>query len=51
MRDCSSVEEAVRGADVIVTATGSTEPLVFGQWVKPAAHVAGEKLMMLNFCM
>ncbi|XP_037546700.1 ketimine reductase mu-crystallin [Nematolebias whitei] len=40
VRGCSSVEEAVRGADVIVTATGSTEPVVFGQWVKPAAHVA-----------
>uniref|UniRef100_A0A3Q1IIZ8 Ketimine reductase mu-crystallin n=1 Tax=Anabas testudineus TaxID=64144 RepID=A0A3Q1IIZ8_ANATE len=37
---CVSVEEAVRGADVIVTVTTSTEPVLFGQWVKPGAHVA-----------
>ncbi|KAK2820793.1 hypothetical protein Q5P01_023752 [Channa striata] len=35
-----SVEEAVRGADVIVTVTRCTEPVLFGQWVKPGAHVA-----------
>lgn len=40
---CVSVEEAVRGADVIVTVTRSTEPVLFGQWVKPGAHVAGKK--------
>lgn len=37
---CGSVEEAVRGADVIVTVTACTEPVLFGQWVKPGAHVA-----------
>ncbi|KAM9426774.1 ketimine reductase mu-crystallin [Pholidichthys leucotaenia] len=37
---CGSVEEAVRGADVIVTVTRATEPVLFGQWVKPGAHVA-----------
>lgn len=37
---CWSVEEAVKGADVIVTVTRSTEPVVQGQWVKPGAHVA-----------
>ncbi|XP_047466012.1 ketimine reductase mu-crystallin [Mugil cephalus] len=37
---CSSVEEAVRGADVIVTVTRCTEPVLYGQWVKPGAHVA-----------
>lgn len=40
---CVSVEEAVRGADVIVTVTRSTEPVLLGQWVKPGAHVAGKK--------
>lgn len=35
-----SVEEAVRGADVIVTVTRATEPVLFGRWVKPGAHVA-----------
>lgn len=38
---CSSVEEAVSGADVIVTVTKSVKPLLFGEWVKPGAHVAG----------
>ncbi|XP_054455202.1 ketimine reductase mu-crystallin [Anoplopoma fimbria] len=37
---CGSVEEAVRGADAIVTVTRSTEPVLFGRWVKPGAHVA-----------
>ncbi|XP_069012044.1 ketimine reductase mu-crystallin [Embiotoca jacksoni] len=37
---CGSVEEAVRGADVIVTVTRCTEPVLYGQWVKPGAHVA-----------
>ncbi|XP_038156289.1 ketimine reductase mu-crystallin isoform X2 [Cyprinodon tularosa] len=40
VKGCSSAEEAVRGADVIVTVTGSTEPVLFGQWVKAGAHVA-----------
>lgn len=40
---CDSVEEAVRGADAIVTVTRCTEPVLFGQWVKPGAHVAGKK--------
>ena len=39
---CDTVEEAVRGADVIVTVTLATEPVLFGRWVKPGAHVAGE---------
>jgi len=43
VKGCGSVEEAVRGADVIVTVTGSTEPVLCGQWVKPGAHVAGKK--------
>jgi ornithine cyclodeaminase len=34
-----SVEEAVRGADVIVTCTASREPLVFADQVAPGAHV------------
>ncbi|GAA6219875.1 ketimine reductase mu-crystallin [Lates japonicus] len=37
---CVSVEEAVRGADAIVTVTRCTEPVLFGQWVKAGAHVA-----------
>ncbi|XP_054625198.1 ketimine reductase mu-crystallin [Dunckerocampus dactyliophorus] len=37
---CDSAEMAVKGADVIVTVTSSSEPVLFGQWVKPGAHVA-----------
>ena len=34
-----SVEEAVRGADVVVTATNSREPVLRHEWLKPGAHV------------
>jgi ornithine cyclodeaminase len=35
----SSPEAAVRGADVIVTTTPATEPLVLADWVEPGQHV------------
>jgi ornithine cyclodeaminase/alanine dehydrogenase-like protein (mu-crystallin family) len=34
-----SAEDAVRGADVIVTATNSKAPILCGSWLKPACHV------------
>ena len=35
-----SCEEAVRGADVVVVATSSTEPMLKGQWLRQGAKVA-----------
>ena len=32
-------EEAVRGADIIVTATSSLEPVINKDWISPGAHV------------
>jgi thiomorpholine-carboxylate dehydrogenase len=34
-----SAEEAVRGADVIVTVTSSKTPVLKGDWLKPGCHV------------
>ncbi len=35
-----SAEEVVRGADIVVAATGSPEPLVRWEWLRPGTHVA-----------
>ncbi|KAG9476999.1 hypothetical protein GDO78_002406 [Eleutherodactylus coqui] len=39
VRICSTAQEAVTDADVIITATMSTEPVLCGDWVKPGAHI------------
>ena len=33
------LESAVRGADVLVTATNSLQPFLKGEWLKPGAHI------------
>jgi thiomorpholine-carboxylate dehydrogenase len=35
----ASAQEAVEGADVVVTATSAAEPVLRGTWLGPAAHV------------
>jgi ornithine cyclodeaminase/alanine dehydrogenase-like protein (mu-crystallin family) len=35
----TSAEQAVRGADVIVTATNSKTPVLEGAWLKPGSHI------------
>lgn len=37
--NCVSAEEAVRGADIVVTATSSKEPIVRREWLKPGVHI------------
>ena len=41
------MEEAASGADVIVTATMATTPILFGKWVKPGALINGEPILSL----
>ena len=38
-RLCDSVQEAVRGAGIVITTTPSTAPLVEADWLAPGTHV------------
>jgi alanine dehydrogenase len=35
----ASAEEAVRGADVIVTVTAAATPVLYGAWLRPGQHI------------
>jgi len=37
--DAASAEEAVRAADVLVTATSAAEPIIDRSWLKPGVHI------------
>lgn len=39
LTDSPSVEECIRNADVICTITSAKEPVLFGNWIKPGAHI------------
>lgn len=39
VRAAASAEEAVKDADVIVTATTSSTPVLHGEWLSPGAHI------------
>jgi len=37
--NANSVEEAVRGADIVVTATSAKEPILKREWLSPGTHI------------
>jgi ornithine cyclodeaminase/alanine dehydrogenase-like protein (mu-crystallin family) len=39
VEEAASAEEALRDADVVVTATSSAEPVVKREWLKPGVHI------------
>jgi alanine dehydrogenase len=39
VRAAASAEEGVRGAEVVVTATTSSTPVLAGEWLSPGAHI------------
>ena len=42
MKVIDSLEEALKDADIVVTVTMATEPVVCGRWVKPGAVVCSK---------
>jgi len=43
-----SAEAAVRGSDIVITATSSRDPVLHGEWLEPGAHVNAIGANMLN---
>jgi ornithine cyclodeaminase/alanine dehydrogenase-like protein (mu-crystallin family) len=38
-QNARSIEEAVKGADIIVTATSAKEPILKREWISPGSHI------------
>jgi len=38
-QNARSIEEAVRGADIVVTATSAKEPILKREWIAPGTHI------------
>jgi ornithine cyclodeaminase/alanine dehydrogenase-like protein (mu-crystallin family) len=38
-QNARSIEEAVRGADIVVTATSAKEPIIKREWIAPGTHI------------
>jgi ornithine cyclodeaminase/alanine dehydrogenase-like protein (mu-crystallin family) len=39
LRPVASAQEAVRGADIVITATNARDPVLRGEWLEPGMHV------------
>jgi ornithine cyclodeaminase/alanine dehydrogenase-like protein (mu-crystallin family) len=39
VKPVSSPQQAVEGADILITATTASEPVVRGKWIKPGCHI------------
>lgn len=48
--EAMNAREAVMGADVVVTVTGSREPILQGAWLKAGAHVNAVGAVGPSFC-
>ncbi len=44
---CSSLEEAVKDADVVATVTMPIEPILYGKWCKPGALICGKESQLI----
>ncbi|XP_052759982.1 ketimine reductase mu-crystallin-like isoform X2 [Mya arenaria] len=47
---CKTAEEAVKDADVIITVTGATTPVLQAAWVKPGAHINAVGACRYDWC-
>lgn len=45
---CSDVESAVKDADIIITVTMATKPILKKEWIKEGAHINGNYLKLVS---